>query len=307
MLAPEELKQRLPGVLVFAPTPFEAATQEVDLVGLRRNMAFLADGRVGGVAIAGFVGEFSALDAAEYQAVLRAARDALGPDTLLIAGVGYGTKLAAGYAAAAESSGADGVMLLPPYLVEPTEDGMVEHVRGVAGATRLGLMVHSMPGFSFTPRLIERLAEIPSVVAYKDEVGGLRAFAEIVDRVGDRLVYVNGRAEPVMAFYATAGATVLASAIGNFDPALALAAYAAVADLDFARLRAVLAPRAMPWYRLRERNRGYLISVSKATMNLVGLAGGVPRPPLAGLPAAVLAELRGVLEETGYLDGVVAR
>jgi len=306
VLPPDELKRRLPGVLVFAPTPFDAATQEVDLPGLRRNMAFLAAEGIGAVAVAGFVGEFSALSAAEYEAVLRAAREALGPGPLLVAGVGYGTRLAAAYAATAEACGADCVMLLPPYLVEPTEDGMVAHVGGVAQATRLGVMLHSMPGFSFTPRLVERLAELPTVVAYKDELGDIRAFAEIVDRVGDRLVYVNGRAEPVEGFYAAAGATVVASAIGNFDPRLAIEAYEAARDLDYARLHAVLAPRAMPWYRLRERNRGYLISVSKATMNLLGLAGGVPRPPLSDLPQAVMSELRAVLEETGYL-GMGAR
>jgi len=303
VLRPEELKDRLSGVLVFAPTPFDPTTLELDVAGLHRNMAFLAEGGIRAVAVAGFVGEFSALSRAEYDTTLRTARAALGPDALMIAGVGYGSRLAAEYAVAAEAAGADCVMLLPPYLVDPTEDGMVAHVRIVAEATHLGLMAHSMPGFPFTPRLVERLADIPGVVSYKDELGDIRAFAEVVDRVGDRLVYVNGRAEPVMAYYALAGATVLATAIGNFDPALALAAYAALEDPDPDRLRAVLAPRATPWYRLRERNRGYLISVSKATMNLLGLAGGVPRPPLSDLSPAVLAELRSVLEETGYLEG----
>src|SRR5262249_31715771 len=157
----------------------------------------------------------------------------------------------------------DCVMILPPYLVEPTEEGLVAHTRAVAEATRLGVMVHSMPGYAFSARLVERLAAVSGVVSYKDELGDVRGFAEIVDHVGEQLVYVNGRAEPVMAFYAAAGATVLATAIGNFDPELALQAYAAAALEDYAGLRELLAPRAMPWYRLRERNRGFLISVSK--------------------------------------------
>jgi 5-dehydro-4-deoxyglucarate dehydratase len=305
LLSPDELRHRLPGVLVFAPTPFDERTLGVDLEGFRRNLEFLVAGGIKAVAVAGFVGEFSALSAEEYQAVVRTAREALGTDPLLVVGVGYGTALAGEYAAAAEASGADCAMLLPPYLIEATQDGMVEHTRQVAAATSLGVMIHSMPGFPFSPSLVERLAEIPGVVAYKDELGDLRGFAEIVDRVGDRLVYVNGRAEPVMGFYAMAGATVLASAIGNFDPALALAAYEACRDLDPVRLRATLAPRALPWYRLRERNRGFLISVSKASMNLVGLAGGVVRPPLSSLPPDVLDELRGLLEESGYLEGAV--
>ena len=303
MTSPEDLRDRLPGVLVFAPTPFVEGTLELDLPGLRRNMEFLAEGGIQAVAIAGFVGEYSALDAREYRDVLRTARAAFGPQGLIVAGVGFGTALAAQYAAAAEENGADCVMLLPPYLVEPTDEGMVAHTRAVSEATKLGVMVHSMPGFSFTPGLVERLAAIPGVVAYKDELGDVRRFAEIVDHVGDRLVYVNGRAEPVHAYYAVAGATVLASAIANFDPALALEAYSAARDLDLDRVRSVLAPRAMPWYRLRERNRGFLISVSKASMNLVGLAGGVVRPPLSSLRPDVETELLELLTKTNYVEG----
>jgi 5-dehydro-4-deoxyglucarate dehydratase len=304
LLSPDELKHRLPGTLVFAPTPFDPQTLDLDLPGLRGNLEFLAAGGISAVAIAGFVGEYSALDAAEYAAVVRTAREVLGSEAVVVAGVGVGLALATECAALAEANGADCIMLLPPYLVEPSEEGTVAYTRALAETTRLGLMLHSMPGHPFAPGLIERLADIPGVVSYKDELGDLRGFAEIVDRIGDRLVYVNGRAEPVMGYYAAAGATVLASAIGNFDPSLALAAHSAARDLDFARLQSVLAPRAMPWYRLRERNRGYLISVSKASMTLLGLAGGAVRPPLSNLRPEVQDELRALLTETNYLEGV---
>jgi 5-dehydro-4-deoxyglucarate dehydratase len=302
-LSPDDLSHRLPGVLVFAPTPFDERERALDLPGLRRNLEFLAAGGIQAVAVAGFVGEYSALTATEYQDVLRAAREAFKRPGLIVAGVGFGTALAAEYAATAEASGADCVMLLPPYLVQPTEDGMVAHTRAVAQATRLGVMLHSMPGHPFTPRLVERLADITGVVAYKDELGDVRGFAEIVDRVGDRLVYVNGRAEPVAGYYAAAGATVLASAIANFDPGVAIAAHSAAADQNFDGLASVLAPRAMPWYRLRERNRGFLISVSKASMTLMGLAGGAVRPPLSDLRPEVRHELVELLTETDYLEG----
>lgn len=302
MLAPDELKLRLPGALVFAPTPFLPETLEVDLPGFRRNLEFLAEGGIHAVAVAGFVGEFSALNASEYESVLQVAREAFGPDRLIVAGVGFGTALATEYAAAAERNGADCAMLLPPYLVTPTEEGLVAHTRAVADATRLGVMVHSMPGFPFNARLVEQLAAIRGVVSYKDELGDVRAFAEVVDHVGDQLVYVNGRAEPMMAYYALAGATVLATAIGNFDPGLALEAYAAAERKDFEQLHAVLAPRAMSWYRLRERNRGFLISVSKASMTLVGLSGGSVRPPLSDLQPDVERELVELLSETKYLE-----
>jgi 5-dehydro-4-deoxyglucarate dehydratase len=302
-VAPEELRDRLRGVLAFAPTPFDVQTLELDLPGLRRNLEFLVAGGIEAVAVAGIVGEYSALSAAEYRDVLRTARDVLGSGRLLVAGIGFGSALTVEYASAAEEYGADCVMLLPPYLVEPTDDGLVAYTEAVAAATRLGIMLHSTPGYPFVPALVERLAEIPSVVAYKDELGDVRAFTEIVDVVGDRLVYVNGRAEPMMGHYAAAGATVLASAVGSLDPGIALAAFDAAAALNFDRLRSVLAPMAMAWYRIRERNRRDQVAVSKASMNLVGLSGGAVRPPLSNLRTEVQEELRKLLIETSYLKG----
>jgi 5-dehydro-4-deoxyglucarate dehydratase len=302
-VAPEEVRIRLRGVLAFAPTPFDAQTLELDLPGLRRNLEFLVAGGLEAVAVAGVVGEYSALNAAEYRELLRAARDALGPTRLLVAGIGVGNALAMEYAAAAEEHGADCVMLLPPYLAEPTDDGLVAYTEAVTGATRLGIMLHSTPGYPFAPTVVERLAEIPAVIAYKDELGDVRAFTEIVDAVGERLAYVNGRAEPMMGYYAAAGANVLASAIASIDPGIALAAFDAAAALDFEQLRSVLAPKAMAWYRFRERNRRDQVAVSKASMNLLGLSGGRVRPPLSDLRSDVQAELRNLLIETNYLKG----
>lgn len=303
-LSPEELREQLSGVLVFAPTPFEPGTLAVDLAGFRQNMEFLAAAGIRAVAVAGFVGEYSALGPQEYLTVVRTAREAFGTEGLVVAGAGVGAGLAAEHAAAAESAGADCVMVLPPYLVQPSDDGLVAYTAMVAKATRCGVMVHSMPSYPFTPDLVERLADVPGVVAYKDELGDAGNFGRVAARVGDRLVYVNGRAEPLMADYAAAGATVLATAIGNFDPELALLAYEALATAGPDALAAVLAPRAMPWYQLRQRERAFLISVSKASMSLMGLSGGAVRPPLSDLTAAVRRELAKLMRTVGYVKAV---
>jgi 5-dehydro-4-deoxyglucarate dehydratase len=305
-LFPQDVRAQLSGVLVFAPTPFQPGTLALDLVGFRRNMEFLASAGIRAVAVAGFVGEYSALAPEEYRSVVRTAREALGAEGLVVAGVGVGAGLAAEHAAAAESEGADCVMLLPPYLVQPSDEGLVGYTEMVARSTRCGVMVHSMPSYPFTPDLVERLAEVPGVVAYKDELGDVDNFRRVTARVGDRLAYVNGRAEPVMAEYAAAGATVLATAIGNFDPGLALSAYAALAHDGPGALAAVLAPRATPWYELRQRERAFLISVSKASMSLMGLSGGAVRPPLTDLTDVVQDELVQLMHTVGYLESLEA-
>ena len=306
MMNPVELKQRLQSVIAFAPTPFRAEDLEIDLKGFRENLDYLAQNGVPWIAVAGFVGEYSALTPQEYALVLRTAVDAVKGRSNIVAGVGGGTKLAIEAARDAQESGADCAMILPPYLVQPTPTGLIEHFRAIAQSVRIGVMIHSMPGVAFTPELIEEAAEIPSVVAYKDEIGDLRAFDETVSRVGDRLVYVNGKAEMMMIYFFLAGATCNATAIGNFDPQLALTAARAAREGDYEEVKKLLLPKARPWYRLREKNRAYLISLTKASMDLAGLCGGAVRPPLSEIAPEDRQELRCLMDKLGYIDFVKA-
>jgi len=300
MLHPSELKERLRGVIVFAPTPFRRADLEIDLVGFRDNVDYLIQNGIPSVAIAGYAGEYSALTPREYTELVRAAADVVGSKANLIVGAGGGMHSACAAAQAAQQSGADCVMTLPPYLVAPTSAGLLEHFRTVAKSIQIALMLHSMPGAPLTVELVKTLAEEPNVVAYKDESGDLRTFDEIVHQVGDRLVYANGKTEMMMVYYFLAGATVNCSAIGNFDPALALLSCEAALAGEYRRVDVLLQPRARPWYRLREKNPTYLIPMTKASMDLVGLTGGTVRPPLSEISWEDQEALAHLMEQLGY-------
>lgn len=304
MIDPKETQEALRGVVVFAPTPFRRDDLSVDIAGFRNNLDYLAQSGIPWIAVAGFVGENSALTPGEYSQVIHAAKDAVNGKSKIIAGVGGGTYLAREAAQAAETGGADCVMVLPPFGVQPTHAGMVEHFRTIAESVGVGVMLHSMPGLTFTPELIEELAETPNIISYKDESGDLRVFEEIVHRVGDRLAYVNGKAEMMMSFYFLAGARCNATAIGNFDPQLALAACDAALAGNYQKVENLLEPRARAWYRLREKNRTYLISLSKASMDLAGLSGGAVRPPLSEISPEDQGKLRDLMEELDYLKSV---
>lgn len=297
-----ELKHKLQSVIAFAPTPFRPNDLEIDLEGFRDNLDYLAQNGMPWIAVAGFVGEYSALTPREYSLLVRTAAEVVKGRSSIVAGVGGGTNLAIMAAMAAQQSGAECAMILPPYLVQPTPTGLIEHFRAIAQSVQIGVMIHSMPGIAFSPELIEKTTEIPNVVAYKDEIGDLRAFEEIVSRVGDRLVYVNGKAEMMMNCFFVSGATCNATAIGNFDPQLALAAAGAAREGRYEEVKKLLLPKARPWYRLREKNRAYLLSVTKATMNLAGLCGGTVRPPLSEISPEDRLELEILMEKIGYVD-----
>ena len=178
--------------------------------------------------------------------------------------------------------GADGLLVHPFYFVAPPDDGIVCHYRALASASTLGMVVYHTKEAVYTPALLARLAEIPSVVALKDEVGDLKTFGEMREQLGDRLAWIDGMAELLLAPYLAAGAQAMTTGIVNFAPALSLAVWeAGVAgqrSMEGVRpsaspntLNDLLAHKIRPLARLRERRKGYAIAVVKEAMNLLGL------------------------------------
>ena len=178
MLTPAELKDRLSGVLVFATTPFEAGSLELDLGGFRLNMEFLAGGGIQAVAVAGFVGEYSALTTAEYEAVVRtAARCSARTGSSL-----PGSATARSWRPSTWSWPRPAAPIAPRPARRTSSSrprtGWWPHVTRVASAIRIGVMIHSMPGLGVLAGTGRATADVPGVVAYKDELGDVRGFGE---------------------------------------------------------------------------------------------------------------------------------
>jgi len=300
MMHPRELQHRLRGVLAFTPTPF-APDGALDGDGLARHVDFLCRSGAHAVVVCGGVGEFFSLDMDEYRVAIRTAAEAARGRVPVLAGIGHGTRVACRLAAYAESVGIDGLMIHPPYFIEPPEEGTVHHYRALAQATGLGLMVYSTKGAVATPTLMRRLAEIDSVVAMKDEHGDLKLFAEIVAGLGNRIAWVNGMAEPLAAPYFAAGAQAFTSGLVNFAPRITLAVWDAGAAGRWAELQDLVNRQVRPLAALRERRNGYAITVVKEAMNMLGLPGGAVRSPLVPLAREDREELRTVLRALDLL------
>ena len=315
-MTPAELQNNLRGVLAFTPTPFTAA-DTLDGDGLARHVDFLCRSGVHAVFVCGGVGEFFALDAAEYRSCIRIAVEAAARRVPVIAGIGHDTRTACDLAAYAEKVGADGLLVHPFYFAVPPDDGIVRHYRALASASTLGMVVYHTREAVYTPALLARLAEIPSVAALKDEVGDLKTFGEMREQLGSRLAWIDGMAELLLAPYLAAGAQAMTTGIVNFAPALSLAVWEAgiaevigsepstsqhvATSLAPVTLSDLLAHKIRPLARLRERRKGYAIAVVKEAMNLLGLPGGTVRLPLLPMLPADREELRELLGHIGML------
>ena len=117
------------GVLFFPVTPFTEAG-EVDLAKLAEHVAKGVDAGPGGVFIACGTGEFHALEVGEFEEVVRVAVEVTAGRVPVYAGAGGSVAQAKAFARAAERNGADGLLLLPPYLVTMPQEGLIAETAG---------------------------------------------------------------------------------------------------------------------------------------------------------------------------------
>lgn len=289
----------LDGVLFFPVTPFTAAG-DVDLDKLAAHVAKGVDAGPGGVFIACGTGEFHALEAGEFAAVVRTAVEAVAGRVPVYAGAGGSVAQAKIFARAAQEAGADGILLLPPYLVTMPQAGLVAYTREVAGATALPVIVYNRSNARYNEASAVEVAHISNVVGFKDGTGDIDMVARIVRAVTDSLAAVgkpfqffNGlpTAEVSQQAYRAIGVTLYSSATFAFAPELALAFYGALERDDDALVAALLRDFFHPLVRLRDTVPGYAVSLIKAGVTMEGIDAGPVRAPLIMPSAQDLAQL----------------
>jgi 5-dehydro-4-deoxyglucarate dehydratase len=293
-MEPREMAKKVgEGLLSFPVTHF-GDNFEFKPKPYKEHIAWLLSHKPAGLFAAGGTGEFFSLTLPEYAAVVKAAVAQTAHQAPLVAGCGYGTAMAKEFARAAEEAGADGLLLLPPYLVGAEQAGLAAHVEAVCAGTRLGVIVYNRDNAVLDEGTLEKLCHrCPNLVGFKDGVGDIERMTKIYARMGDRLTYVGGlpTAETFALPYLEMGVTTYSSAIFNFLPNFALEFYAAVRRRDHATVFAGLRELVLPLIQIRNRRKGYAVSIVKAGMKAIGRPAGPVRSPLTDLTEAELGEL----------------
>jgi 5-dehydro-4-deoxyglucarate dehydratase len=276
----------LQGVLFFPVTPFRPdGAFDTNVFGehVRRGVA----AGPGAVFAACGTGEFHALSPSEHVAVVSSAVSAATGGVPVYAGAGGPVPVACAQARAAHDAGADGLLLMPPYLVECPPDGLVSYVSAVAAATDLPVIVYHRANARFDPRTAVQIAGLPTVVGIKDGVGDLDLLTRIVtavrqsDSAGD-FQFFNGlpTAELTVPAYRAIGVTLYSSAVFAFAPEISLAFYDAVSKGDQPAVDRLMAGFFVPLVTLRNAVPGYAVSLIKTAVRAEGLDVGGVRPPL---------------------------
>jgi 5-dehydro-4-deoxyglucarate dehydratase len=286
---PQELKHILSsGLLSFPLTDFDEAGN-FNAKTYAARLDWLAPYGATALFAAGGTGEFFSLTPGEYADVIRTAVDTCRGKVPILAGAGGPTRTAIALAQEAERLGAHGILLLPHYLTEASQDGLIAHVEAVCRSVQFGVVVYNRGVCRLTADSLEILAaRCPNLIGFKDGIGDIELMVQIWRRMGERFSYLGGlpTAEVYAAAYKALGTPVYSSAVFNFMPKMAMDFYHATAAGDSATTNRLLDQFFLPYLDIRNRKAGYSVSIVKAGARLVGHSAGPVRAPLTDLTAA---------------------
>lgn len=285
MIAPTDLREIIrTGLLSFPVTPFDAEDRFAP-GPFRAHLEWLSGYKVAGLIVAGGTGEMFSLTPAEIVETVRNAR-AISKDAPVIAGCGYGVRMACDLAREIEAAGGDGILLLPHYLTGAPADGIANRIRAVCKATNMGVIVYNRGQARVSAEMLAQLAdECPNLIGFKDGTGDIDTVRRITITLGDRLSYIGGMPthELFAQAYRGAGMPTYSSAVFNFVPETALAFHKAFTEGDDATCEKMLREFYYPFAEIRDRKTGYAVSAIKAGVRLRGFDAGHVRAPLTDL------------------------
>jgi 4-hydroxy-tetrahydrodipicolinate synthase len=281
------------GIITALITPFRNDT--VDETALRALVDEQIKQGVDGLVPVGTTGESPTLSFEEHVRVIQIVVEAARKRVPVIAGTGSNaTREAIELSQEARRVGADGLLQVTPYYNRPTQDGLYRHFKAVVDAVPLPTVLYNVPGRTacdLLPETIARLCELPAIVGVKEATGSAQRAAQVLARVGDRLVVLSGDDATAFPLFAL-GARGCISVVSNVAPAAMSAMWDAAAAGDWKKARDL-------HYKLFALSEGLFVepnpAPAKAALAMMGQISDELRPPLYPMTAANRGKLREIL------------
>lgn len=277
----------------------------VDLEAQARFTRWQIDSGIHGLIPLGSTGEFLSMTDEERHDVARCVIDAAAGRVPVLVGAGAErTEDVIRYAKDAQSLGADGVMIIPPFYSTPTPGELFQHYEKIASAIDIPIMLYNNPATAnvdLVPELVARLSEIDGVAYIKESTMDVTRVRDIIDLCGDRMKVFGG----IMGFESFVNGAVGWVAVGsNVMPnAFARLYELTVVEQDFDKARD-LYRFLLPMIRLVGGHR--YVAASKSALAMIDQPMGEPRSPRLPTPADEIDEVRLVLQSVGLLPATAA-
>jgi 4-hydroxy-tetrahydrodipicolinate synthase len=301
----KEARSKFRGLFTPLMTPFKP-NFELDVDGLRNNVRFLVKNGFGeknnGVfLVAGAGGEFQVLTLEERKKVAQIVQEETSGKVPSIFGAQHtDPQVVIELCKYAKKLGIEGVQISPPYY-DPgqTTDDMIRFYKQISDATDIGIMVYTTywHGHTFSRDFFTKLLDVENVVSIKFSLPSQIEFRDTLVRFGDKFAFVDNMNEHVTGN--KLGEVGFLSHEAHFHLAHQLNLWNAVSKGDYTKAVGLLAQLNWPFYHFHvEMGRKTGITdanVTKAAIEMVGLAAGPVRPPARNLTATEKSDLRDIL------------
>lgn len=211
---------RFSGTYTALITPFRDGA--VDVSAFQSLIERQIAGGVDGIVPVGTTGESPTLDMDEHIEVVRLAVEFAAGRCEVVAGTGANsTAEAIELTRAAEKAGATGSLQVCPYYNKPSQEGVYQHYKAIAGATALPIMLYSVPGragIEISPETTARLAaDCPNIIAIKEAGGSVDRVNQLIQAVPEDFAILCGD-DPLTLPFVACGAVGLVSVASNLVP-----------------------------------------------------------------------------------------
>jgi 4-hydroxy-tetrahydrodipicolinate synthase len=281
------------GVITALVTPFRG--DAIDEEALRRLVDEQIRAGIDGFVPVGTTGESPTVSVEEHIRIIKIVVEETRKRVPVIAGTGANsTREAIELTIEARAVGADATLQVTPYYNRPTQDGLFRHFKAVADAAGLPIVVYNVPGRTgcdLLPETMARLCEVPLVVGIKEATGSAQRAAQIISRVGDRMVVLSGDDATAFPLYVL-GAHGCISVVSNVAPADMAAMWDAAAAGDWKKARDL-------HYKVFPLSEGLFIEANpipvKAALAMMGKISDEIRAPLYPMTGANREKVRKIL------------
>ena len=289
----------LKGAITAIVTPFKNG--QLDEEAYRALIERQITEGIHGIVPCGTTGESPTLSHAEHKRVVEICLDQVKKRVPVIAGAGSNsTSESVELTKHAEAAGADYALLITPYYNKPTQEGLFQHYKTIAGATKIPIVVYNVPGrtsVNLLPETMARLAAIPNIVGLKDATGDLKQGSKTLELCGDKITVLSGDDFTTFPLLCVGGMGVI-SVVSNAVPA-------DMAGMCNAFFKGDLETAKKLHYKMWPLTEAMFYETNpvpvKTAMKLLKMCTGEVRQPLCPMSEANENKLRKVMQKYGLI------
>ena len=288
--------KKFKGVMPPLVTPFKE-DESINEPVMKEHVNWLIDNGVHGVSPAGSTGEFITMSLDEHKRVIELVTTEVAGRVQVYAGTGsYSTRIAVELSKFAERAGADGLLIINPYYIQPPIEDVLNHFRAIRQAVSIPIMLYQNPhvcGYQLGVMDLVKLGEEGVIQSVKQANGPAAEAADLQFLSGGKVDAIYG-ADPEASEAMLMGSPGWITSFVNVAPKLCRELYEAASAGDCQKTRRIWS-KFIPMFQFAYSGKTHWLQCVKTSLDILGRKIGPPRKPVTLMQGPMRAELEQIL------------